>query len=260
MGESWTGTRRALIGAVLALVAGLAAPAALAADTVTVFAASSLTDALKAIGAQYAAETGRQVRFSFGASSAIARQIESGAPAQLFFSADADWMDYLQQRSLIRSETRRNLLGNRLVLIAPSDSALRLKIAPGFALTAALHGGRLATGDPDSVPVGRYAKSALTSLGVWNDVADHIVRAENVRAAMLFVDRGEAPLGIVYQSDAMIDPRVRVVDAFPTRSHPPIVYPAALTRSGGAAAQAFLDYVRGPRGQAIFRKYGFVIL
>ncbi len=253
--------RRTLLAALAVAFAGLAAPAPAAEAPVTVFAASSLTDALNAIGAQYTAETGRPVRFSYGASSAIARQVEAGAPADLFFSADLDWMDYLDQRALIRRDTRRNLLGNRLVLIAPASSALQLKIARGFDLRAALgKSGRLATGDPDSVPVGRYAKSALTSLGVWNDVADKLVRAENVRSAMLFVSRGEVPLGIVYQTDALVDPKVRVVDTFPAKSHLPIVYPAAVTRRGGAGASAFLAYCAGPKGQAIFRKYGFIIL
>jgi molybdate transport system substrate-binding protein len=261
MGDSWIRIRRAVAGALFGVLALLAAPMARAADTVTVFAASSLTDALKAIGAQYTAETGHPVRFSFGASSAIARQIESGAPADLFFSADGDWMDYLQARSLIRQDTRRNLLGNRLVLIAPSDSPIVLKIAPGFPLARALGPrGRLSTGDPDSVPVGRYARSALMSLGVWNEVADRLAPAENVRSAMLFVDRGEAPLGVVYQTDAMVDPKVRVVDVFPAKSHLPIIYPAALTRKSGAPAAAFFGYVRGPKGQAVFRKFGFIIL
>jgi molybdate transport system substrate-binding protein len=252
--------RRAVL-ALAALATAMALPlSAFAADPVRVFAASSLTDALKAIAAQYTTETGTPVTFSFGASSAIAHQIEAGAPADLFFSADTDWMDYLQSRSLVQPRTRRNLLGNRLVLIAPSASSVQLKIAPGFALRQALGGGRLSTGDPDTVPVGRYARSALTNLGVWNEVADHLVRAENVRSTMLFVERGEAPLGIVYQTDAMIDPKVRVVDVFPAKSHLPIIYPAALTKGAGPGAAAFLAYVAGPKGQAIFRRYGFIIL
>lgn len=254
--------RRLVLAALIALISFPAAPS-LAADRaqVTVFAASSLTEALKAIGAQYTQETGAPVRFSFGSSSAIARQIEAGAPADLFFSADTDWMDYLQARSLIQPATRHNLLSNRLVLIAPAGSAVQLKIAPNFPLAQALgKGGRLATGDPDSVPAGRYARSALTNLGVWNEVADHLVRAENVRSAMLFVDRGEVPLGIVYQTDALIDPKVRVVDIFPANSHLAIVYPAALTGHAGAGSAAFLGYVRGPKGQAVFRKYGFITL
>jgi molybdate transport system substrate-binding protein len=243
-----------------AMFAVLASPSAAEPAPVRVFAASSLTEALKAIGAQYTAETGVKVSFSFGASSAVARQIEAGAPADLFFSADADWMDYAQGRSLIQTATRRNLLGNRLVLIAPASSKLTLKIAPGFALGGALGKGRLATGDPDSVPVGRYARSALINLGVWNEVADHLVRAENVRSAMVFVARGEVPLGIVYRTDALVEPKVRVVDVFPARSHLPILYPVALTRTAGPGAAAFLAYAAGPKGQAIFRRYGFITL
>lgn len=251
--------RRAVLAALTILFA--AAGSVAAAEPVRVFAASSLTEALRAIGGSYTAETGVPVSFSFGASSAIARQIEAGAPADLFLSADADWMDYLQARSLINTPTRRNLLSNRLVLIAPATSPVRLKIAPGFALARALgRSGRLSTGDPDSVPVGRYARSALTNLGVWNEVADHLVRAENVRSALLFVDRGEAPLGIVYQTDALIDPKVRIVDTFPAKSHLPIVYPAALTKGARPGAAAFLAYASGPKGQAIFRKFGFITL
>lgn len=253
--------RRAVLAGMALLWTAFAGPAlaAEASPTVRVFAASSLTESLKAIGAQYTAETGVPVSFSFAASSAIARQIETGAPADLFFSADTDWMDYLQARSLIRASTRRNLLGNRLVLIAPASSSLHLKIGPNFPLAQALgRGGRLATGDPDSVPVGRYARSALINLGVWNEVADHLVRAENVRSAMVFVSRGEVPLGIVYQTDALVDPKVRVVDVFPAKSHLPIIYPAALTTRASSGAADFLVYVSGPKGQAIFRKYGFI--
>ena len=262
MSKTAIGLRRRLSAGLVALILGVwGVPNARAADQqpVTIFAASSLTEALNAVGAQYLADTGIKVRFSYGASSALARQIESGGPADLFFSADPDWMDYLQARSLIDPKTRRNLLSNRLVLIAPADSKVSLKIAPNFPLGQALgKWGRLATGDPDSVPVGRYARSALTSLGVWPDVADRLVGAENVRSAMLFVDRGEAPLGIVYQTDALIDPKVRVVDVFPTKSHLPIIYPAAATRTAVPGGAQFLAYVRSPKGLAVFKKFGFI--
>jgi len=255
---------RALLAALVGLAAAWASPAPLSAAEpapITVFAASSLTDALQAIGAQYTRETGVAVRFSFGASSAIARQIEAAAPADLFFSADTEWMDYLQARALIRPTSRTNLLSNRLVLIAPADSTVALKIGPNFPLAQALdRDGRLATGDPDFVPVGRYARSALTTLGVWDEVADRLVRAENVRAAMRFVGRGEAPLGIVYQTDALVDPKVRIVDTFPVRSHLPILYPAALTVRARPGAAKFLNYARGPKGQAVFKKFGFITL
>lgn len=224
------------------------------------FAAASLTNALDEIGAAYAKENGQPVKFSYAASSTLARQIEAGAPADLFFSADLEWMDYLQSRGLIDTSTRSNVLGNRLVLIAPLDSNLQLKIAPGFALDKALGAGRLSTGDPDSVPAGKYARSALMTLGVWNAVADKLVRADSVRTALAFVDRGEAPLGIVYETDALIDKRVRIVDTFPANAHPAIVYPVALTRTAQPGAERFLAYLRSATAQAVFKKYGFSVL
>src|ERR1700722_10586337 len=173
--------------------------------SIVVFAAASLTNVLQDLGDAFTKQTSIPVKFSFAASSALARQIESGAPADVFFSADLDWMDYLQKRNLIQSASRRDVVGNRPVLIAPRDSAIELKIKPHFPLATALGSKRLATGDPDAVPVGRYAREALTNLGVWDEVADRIVRADSVRSALAFVDRGEAPLGIVYETDAMID-------------------------------------------------------
>lgn len=227
---------------------------------IVVFAAASLTDALQELGAAYGKSTGHAVKFSFAASSALARQIESGAPADVFFSADIDWMDYLQMRKLIQAESRRDLLANRLVLIAPAGSTIALKIAPHFALADALGKSRLATGDPDSVPVGRYARAALTRLGVWDSVADRLVRAENVRAALAFVERGEVPLGIVYETDALVDKGVRVVDTFPAGTHPPITYPIALTAGAKSGARQFADYLRTPSAGAVFVRYGFVPL
>jgi molybdate transport system substrate-binding protein len=227
---------------------------------VTVFAAASLTDALEQLGDEFTRSTGVKVRFSFAASSVLARQVEAGAGADMFLSADQAWMDYLQQRGRIQQSTRRNLLGNRLALIAPADSTLQLTIAPGFALLQSLGGRRLAMGDPDSVPAGRYAKSALTSLGVWQDVEDRLVRAEDARHALMFVARGEVPLGIVYASDAHIDQDVRIIDVFPADSHPPIIYPVALTRGASAEAARFLDFVQGPAGQAAFEHQGFELL
>lgn len=225
-----------------------------------VFGAASLTNALAEIGAAYTRESGQAVKFSYAASSVLAKQIEAGAKADVFFSADTDWMDYLQSRNLIDKTTRRKLLGNRLVLVAPVASQIQLKIAPNFPLTAALGKGRLATGDPDSVPVGKYARSALTSLGVWNDVADRLVRAENVRSALAFVARGEAPLGIVYETDAKVDKNVRVVDVFPASSHLPITYPVATTIDAQSSAARFVTYLRGETAAAVFRKYGFAVL
>jgi molybdate transport system substrate-binding protein len=245
--------------AVVALVLAFAAHAALAAEHVlTVFAAASLTNVLQAAGDAFTADTRVPVRFSFAGSSALARQVESGAPADVFVSADQEWMDYLQDRKLVSGELRVNIATNTLVLVAPVDSTVKLRIAPGFALAAALGDrGRIATGDPASVPVGKYAQAALTSLGVWPGVEDRLVPADNVRTALNFVARGEVPLGIVYATDARDEPRVRVVDTFPATSHPPITYPAAITASGGADAAAFLRYLRGARAQAIFDKAGF---
>ncbi|HEY6619304.1 MAG TPA: molybdate ABC transporter substrate-binding protein [Steroidobacteraceae bacterium] len=236
---------------------GLQSHAAASEKAITVFAAASLTNALQDLGDAFTKDTSIPVRFSFAASSTLARQIENGARADLFFSADLEWMDYLQARNLIQAATRRDVLGNQLVLIAPLGSKISLKIAPHFALAAALGKSHLATGDPDSVPVGRYAHEALANLGVWEQVSARLVRADSVRAALAFVDRGEAALGIVYATDAMIDKNVRVVDMFPADSHMPIIYPAALINDADADAGKFLAYIRGPAGALTFRHYGF---
>jgi molybdate transport system substrate-binding protein len=236
---------------------GLHSLAADSEKTLTVFAAASLTNALQDLGDTFTKDTSIPVRFSFAASSTLARQIENGSRADLFFSADLEWMDYLQARNLIQPATRHDVLGNQLVLIAPVSSKINLKIAPHFPLAAAVGKSRLATGDPDSVPVGRYAHEALANLGVWNQVAVRLVRADSVRSALAFVDRGEAALGIVYATDAMVDKNVRVVDMFPADSHMPIIYPAALTTGARADAAKFLDYIRGPAGDLTFQHYGF---
>jgi molybdate transport system substrate-binding protein len=242
------------------LLLASAAGAAARPDAVTVFAAASLSTVLQELGAEYTQETGNTVGLSFAATSMLARQIESGAHADVFFSADQEWMDYLDQRGLVQQGSRRNLLGNRLALVAPADSTLQLKVAPNFKLLAALKGGRLATGDPDAVPVGRYARSALTNLGVWSELADRLVRADNVRTALAFVARGEAPLGIVYLTDARLEPGVRILDLFPPNSHLPISYPVALTSGASAQAASFIEFLRGPVGTAAFEKYGFIVL
>jgi molybdate transport system substrate-binding protein len=243
----------------LLLLLSLPAHAAEVSKPILVFAASSLTNALDEIGADYTKQTGQPVKFSFAASSVLARQIEAGAKADIFFSADVEWMDYLQARNLINVSTRQDVLGNRLVLIAPVSSNIQLKIAPGFAIAAALGKGRLATGDPDSVPVGRYAKSALTTLGVWDSVVDRLINADNVRTAMAFVSRGEAPLGIVYETDALIDRKVKVVDTFPSNTHLPIVYPMAVTNVSQSSGAQFATYLRGPEAAERFRKHGFTV-
>jgi molybdate transport system substrate-binding protein len=245
------------VGATLAVLFA-AGPAPAAERVLTVFAAASLTNVLQEAGDAYTALTGQPLRFSFAASSALARQIESGAPADVFVSADQEWMDYLQARRLIRPATRANLVSNELVLVAPVDSRIELKIAPGFGLAAALgRDGRLAIGDPASVPVGRYAQSALTNLGVWQSVGKQIVAADNVRTALNFVARGESPLGIVYATDAQREPKVRVVDRFPAATHEPIRYPAAATTSGGPQASAFLRFLQSDTAHRIFDRSGF---
>ena len=252
-------TRRAWLAGFACLVA-LQSYAADRDKGITVFAAASLTNVLQDLGDAFTKDTSIPVRFSFAASSTLARQIENVSRADLFFSADLEWMDYLQARNLIQPASRHDLLGNQLVLIAPLDSKLDLKIAPHFPLAAAVGNSRLATGDPDSVPVGRYAHQALANLGVWDDVAARLVRADSVRSALAFVDRGEAALGIVYATDALVDKNVRVVDVFPESSHMPIIYPVALTVGSAAATAKFLAYLRGPAGDLAFKHYGFTPL
>ncbi|HEV2286366.1 MAG TPA: molybdate ABC transporter substrate-binding protein [Steroidobacteraceae bacterium] len=251
-----------LVGAIAAAVVLLgAAQDAVAAEprreALVVFAAASVTDALDEVGRAFTAATGVAVKPSFAASSVLAKQIEAGAPAEVFLSADGEWMDYLARRALLRAGTRRDLLGNELVLVAPAQSPVHLALAPHVDLAAALAGGRLATGDPDSVPAGRYAQAALTHLGIWEQVAPHLVRAENVRNALEYVARGEAALGIVYRTDALAEKRVRVVAVFPADSHAPIVYPVALTSGAGAEAAAFEDFLESAAAREIFTRYGF---
>ncbi len=225
---------------------------------VTVFAAASLTDVLEEVGKAYTASTQVPVRFSFAASSALARQMESGAPADAFISADQDWMDYLARRNLIQPATRADIVSNSLVLVAPVDSKLTLKIAQGFPLAKALgEKGRIATGDPASVPAGKYARAALTSLGVWSTVQSRLIPAENVRSALNFVALGEAPLGNVYATDAHGSTRIRVVDTFPAGSHEAIRYPAAATTRGGSEAMTFVKFLQGAQARAIFDRFGF---
>ena len=224
-----------------------------------IFAASSLQTALDELAPAIEHATSVRVRVSYAASSALARQIESGAPAGLFLSADLDWMNYLGDRHLIKSGTRVNLLGNTLVLIAPASHAEPLAIVPGFPLARALGTGRLAIAEPAAVPAGKYAQAALTSLGVWDSVAAKLAPAENVRAALLFVSRGEAPFGIVYRSDALADRGVAIVGTFPATSHPPIVYPAAVTTAGGADAARVLEFLQTAAAKAVFARQGFLV-
>jgi molybdate transport system substrate-binding protein len=243
---------------VLALLGTL--PAASAAEIV-VFAAASLKEALDEATRVYDAQSGDVTKISYAASSALAKQIESGAPADMFISADLDWMDYLQQRNLIQPGTRKSLLGNRLVIVAPADTDLKLDIKPGFDLPSALKGGHLAMADPDSVPAGKYGKAALEKLGVWNSVKGAVAPAESVRAALLFVSRRETPLGIVYATDAAADPRVKIVGVFPEDTHPPIVYPVALTaESKNPNAARLLAFLTSQAARPIFEKQGFTVL
>lgn len=253
-------TVRTLLAWLCVAACGIAGSSAWAADetqSILVFDAASLADVVEDLGKGFTERSHVPVKSSPAASSALAKQIEAGAAADVFFSADLEWMDYLEQRKLLRPGSRHDVVRNRLVLIAPADSKVSVKIAPGFGLVKALGDGKLATGDPDSVPVGKYAHAALEKLGAWNSVSGRIVRAENVRSALAFVARGEAPLGIVYRTDALAEKRVRIVDVFPEDSHPPIVYPISLTTRAGPAAQRFLDFVISAAAQPIFRKYGF---
>ena len=245
----------------VALALTLATPALSQTQQVTVMAASSLTDAMKQLGAAWAAKGHPPPRFSFGASSALARQIEQGAPADLFVSADEPWADYLQQRGLLVDDTRSSPLGNRLVLIAPADQPGDIVIGPGVDLLTRLGpDGRIATGDPANVPAGKYAQAALTTLGVWDKVAPRLARAQNVRAALLLVEHGEAPLGIVYATDAAASRGVRVVGVFPAETHPPITYPFALTRRGDTpAARALLAFLTGKEVAPAYRRLGFSV-
>lgn len=247
----------------LAPMLALATPPASAAAPIDVFAASSLKESLDEVGAAYTRGGGAPVRISYAASSALARQVESGAPADVFISADREWMDELQLRALLLPQSRRDLLGNSLVLVAPADSATRAVSLrrPGALLTALGSQGKLAVALTASVPAGRYARASLESLGAWTQVQPQVVEAENVRAALVLVARGEAALGIVYGTDALADPRVRVVARFPTASHPPIVYPVAqLASSRNPQAAAFVAWLHGRQARAIFKRRGFAPL
>jgi len=245
------------------LIAATSARAQTQSEPITVFAAASLKNALEDAAKPFTADTGTAVRFSFAASSALAKQIETGAPADLFASADLEWMDYLQQRNFIRAASRVDLLGNRLVVVAPADSPVRDLAFTASAMRQALGtNGRIATGEVTSVPVGRYAKSALERLGLWTVVQPRLAEAENVRAALTFVSRGEAPLGIVYDTDAKADPNVKVVAAFPPDSYPPIIYPFAVTAGAKdpEKAQRFLSYLTGAQARPAFEAQGFTML
>jgi len=251
----------ALLGATVLTLGAGTAPAAAQNRDILVFAAASLKNALDEAAAQWQRESGKKVVISYAASNTLIKQIEQGAPADMFISADLDWMDYGQQKGLIKPDTRSNLLGNRLVLIAPKDSNISANIQPGFDLAALLKGGRLAMGNVDAVPAGKYGKASLEKLGAWDGVKDKIAQAESVRAALLLVARGEAPLGIVYQTDAASDPTVKIVGTFPENTHPPIIYPIALTKeSANPDAAALLNFLRSPAARPAFERQGFTVL
>lgn len=226
----------------------------------TIFAAASLTEALSGVGKAYADAGHEPPVFSFAASSALARQIENGAPAALFVSADEEWMDYLATRKLIAPSSRVSVLGNSLVLVVPKGERMAGAIGPGFDLAGALKGRKLALADPTGVPAGRYAQAALTSLGVWKQVEAMVVRADNVRAALTFVERKEAAAGIVYATDAALTDKVEVAGTFPAASHPPISYPLAIVaKNDSADTRAFRDFLLSEPAKAIYRKYGFAV-
>lgn len=266
--------QRFLTNALFRIGAALCLCSAGHAADLTIFAAASLNEALNENVKTFSAHSGHRVRVSYAASSALAKQIERGAPADLFISADTEWMDYAAQRDLLAPGTRRNLVGNTLVLIAPAPSpspapspapaaasgasSVQLKIAPHFALVQALQGRRLALANSDVVPAGKYARAALTSLGVWHEVEKSLTRSENVRAALALVARGEAPLGIVYVTDAKAEPRVRVVDTFAATLHPPVLYPAAVVKGRlDPAVQALLDFLGSAPARAVWLRHGF---
>jgi molybdate transport system substrate-binding protein len=231
------------------------------AGDVVVFAAASLKTALDSVKSEWQQETGKKAVISYAASSALAKQIEQGAPANIFISADLDWMDYLAAKNLIVPESRSNLLGNQLVLVAAKDKAKPVEIEPGLNLDQVLGGGRLAIGEVNSVPAGKYAKAALEKLGLWSAVKDRLAQAENVRAALVLVSRGEAPAGIVYKTDAAADANVAIIGTFPQDSHPPIIYPVALTKGErNEDAADFLAYLKSSKARSQFESQGFTVL
>ncbi len=253
--------RRVLLALLAAGIAAGPLPAAAQDKTITVFAAASMKNALDDINAAFLKVSGIKVVASYAASSALAKQLEQGAPADVFASADLEWMDYSAQKKTIKDDTRVNLLGNRLVLIAPKDSKIdAIAIAQGFDLARLVGDGRIATGEVSSVPVGKYAKSALEKLGIWASVEKKFAMADNVRAALTLVARGEAALGIVYETDAKVEPGVKIVGAFPADSHPAIVYPVAATVTAKPDATAYLAFLRSGAAKAVFVTYGFTFL
>ncbi len=254
--------RLARLFTAFALLCGSTSSPALAQDkSLTVFAAASMKNALDDVDAAFTAKTGVKVVASYAASSALAKQIEQGAPADIFVSADTDWMDYAIGKKNINAPTRVDLLGNSIVLIAPKDSRIdNVTIGPGFDLAKLAGDGKIATGDVKAVPVGKYAKAALEKLGAWQAAEPKFAMAESVRAALTLVARGEAALGIVYSTDARVEPEVKIVGTFPADSHAPIIYPVAATATAKSEAADYLAFLRTSAAKAIFEKYGFKFL
>ena len=255
--------KRTILAAFAAAIVISAAPRIATAQdkSITVFAAASMKNALDDVDAAFTKTSGVKVVASYDASSALMKQIEAGAPADAFISADLKWMDYGSQKKLIKDDARVNLLGNQLVLIAPKDSKIdSVAIKPGFDLAKLIGDGRLATGDVKAVPVGIYAQAALQKLGVWDSVEPKMAMTANVRAALTLVARGESPLGIVYSTDAKVEPGVKVVGAFPEDSHDPIIYPVAATVIAKPDVTPYLAFLRSAAAKAIFESYGFVVL
>ena len=261
-------SRRAVLTLALALLpvtsaihARAEAPAA-DSKTLTIFAAASLKNALDSAAAAYEKSSGQKAVISYAASSALAKQIEQAAPADIFISADLDWMKYLADKSLIKQGSEFNLLGNKLVLVAPADSKTTLKIAKDFPLADTLGDGKLAMADVKAVPAGKYGKAALEHLGIWAAVEPKVAQSDNVRSALQLVARGEAAFGIVYQSDAVSEPKVKVVDTFPEESHAPIIYPLGITAASAKAdsAEGFIKYLKSDEGHKHFTAQGFTIL
>jgi molybdate transport system substrate-binding protein len=246
----------------LAILCGaISSPALAQHNSLTVFAAASMKNALDDIDAAYTAKTGVKIVASYAASSALAKQIEQGAPADIFVSADTDWMDYASRKKTIQESTRVKLLGNSIVLIAPKDSTVdHVAIGPGFDLAKLAGSGKIATGDVKAVPVGKYAKAALEKLGAWQAAEPKFAMAESVRAALTLVARGEATLGIVYATDARVEPGVKIVGSFPADSHPAIIYPVAATTTAKADAGDYLAFLGSSAARTIFEKYGFTFL
>ncbi|WP_454616254.1 molybdate ABC transporter substrate-binding protein [Bradyrhizobium cenepequi] len=250
-----------IVAAFILVLASATLPASAQEKTLTVFAAASMKNALDDIDAAYTAKTGVKVNASYAASSALAKQIEQGAPADVFVSADTDWMDYAVKQKNINEATRINLLGNSIVLIAPKDSKIdNVNIGPGFDLAKLAGDGRIATGDVKAVPVGKYAKAALEKLGAWQAAEPKFAMAESVRAALTLVARGEAVLGIVYSTDAKIEPGVKIVGTFPADTHPPIIYPVAATTTAKPETAEYLNFLKSSAAKTILEKYGFKFL